>query len=253
MTPETEVPVIFLDEVDSTNTYVREHFDELPDRALVTARHQTAGRGRLGRKWIAPPGVNLSGTFCFKNLADGFHAGMICGVALINTVRELLPETDFYLKWPNDLYCGKAKAAGMLGEGVLRGGRIAGIAMGVGLNVNTSQEDLLTAGQPAVSLKLLSGKEFNPDFVARLLVKQMNVCYIRYSNSVDEIFGLWRSANKLIGRNIAVTDACGIRYEGVFRDVTAQGEMLLEWRNDKGELCVRSFNCGDVSVDKSTI
>jgi BirA family biotin operon repressor/biotin-[acetyl-CoA-carboxylase] ligase len=238
--------------VDSTNTYVREHFDELPDLALVTAVHQTAGRGRLGRKWIAPPGVNLSGTFCFKSVTDGFHAGMICGVALMETVKTLLPESDFYLKWPNDLYYGKKKVAGMLGEGVLKNGRIAGIAMGIGLNVNTSEKDLLGAGQPAASLKLISGREFNPDFVARLLAKYVNVCYIRYSNSVNEIFDLWRSANKLIGRNIAVTDACGVRYEGIFRDVSPAGEMILEIRDDTG-VRKRCFNCGDVSVDKSTI
>lgn len=252
MTPETEVRIIPLEEVDSTNTYVREHFDELPDLALVTARHQTAGRGRLGRKWIAPPGVNFSGTVCFKNVADGFHAGMICGVALMKTVNELLPGYDFYLKWPNDLYYGKAKVAGMLGEGVLKGGRIAGIAMGTGLNVNTTEAQLAEAGQAATSLKLISGTKFNPDFVASLLAKYVNVCYIRYSNSVDEIFALWRSANKLIGRNIAVTDACGERFEGIFRDVSASGEMILECESG-GRVEQKCFSCGDVSVDKSTI
>ena len=252
MTPETEVRIISLDEVDSTNTYVRERFDELPDLALVTAKFQTAGRGRLGRKWIAPRGVNLCGTFCFKSVSDGFHAGMICGVALMETVKELLPETDFYLKWPNDLYCGKAKVAGMLGEGVLKGGKIIGVAMGTGLNVNTSETDLMAAGQKATSLKLISGREFNPDFVARLLAKYVNMCYIKYSNSADDVFRIWRSANKLISRNIAVTDACGVRYEGVFRDVTSAGEMILEV-NDRGKVCSRCFSCGDVSVDKSTI
>ena len=51
-----------LDEADSTNTYARHHFDELPDGSLVVARHQTAGRGRRGRVWISPPGMNFAGT-----------------------------------------------------------------------------------------------------------------------------------------------------------------------------------------------
>ena len=252
MTPETEPYILFLEETSSTNTYVREHFDELPDLALVTARFQTAGRGRLGRKWVSPPGTNFCGTFCFKNVADGFHAGMIAGVALVQTVRELLPEAEFYLKWPNDLYSGKAKVAGMLGEGIIRQGRIAGVAMGIGLNVNMSFEELSQVGQKADSLKNIAGREFNPDFIAKLLAKSIKECYIKYSNSVDALFALWRDANRLIGRTIAVTDALGVRYEGVFRDVTPGGEMVLECFLE-GEKVEKIFNCGDVSVDKSTL
>ena len=254
MTPETEPYILTLDEVDSTNTYVRQHFDMLPDLALVTAKFQTAGRGRLGRKWIAPPGVNFSGTFCFKNVPDGFLAGIFCGVALMETVKELLPgNEDFYLKWPNDLYFGKAKAAGLLGEGVIRNGRLAGVAMGIGLNVNTSAEDLQGAGQAAVSLKMVAQREFNVDFVTKLLAKSLSVCYIKYSNSVDALFDKWRSANKLIGKTIAVVDSRGVRHEGLFADVTETGEMVLESVDEKGERLRQVFNCGDVSVDKSTI
>lgn len=253
MTPETEPFILTFDEVDSTNTYVREHFDQLPDLALVTARSQTAGRGRLGRRWIAPPGSSFCGTFCFKSITDGFHAGMLCGVALMETVSELIPDVQgFYLKWPNDLYFGRSKAAGVLGEGIIREGRIAGIALGIGLNVNTTAEELQAAGQPAVSLRMASGRKFNVDIVAKLLAKSLNVCYIKYSNSVDDLFDKWRSANKLIGRNIAVVDACGVRYEGIFADITQDGEMVLEYE-EQGKQVRKCFNCADVSVDKSTI
>ena len=252
MTQETDPFILFLEETSSTNTYVREHFHELPDLALVTARFQTAGRGRLGRKWVSPPGTNFCGTFCFKSVADGFHAGMLAGVALIQTVQELLPEAGFYLKWPNDLYCGKAKVAGMLGEGIIRQGRMAGVAMGIGLNVNMSLEELSQVGQKADSLKNIAGREFNPDFIAKQLAKSIKECYIKYSNSVDALFALWRDANRLIGRTIAVTDACGVRYEGVFKDVTPAGEMVLECFLE-GKTVEKVFNCGDVSVDKSTL
>lgn len=253
MTPETEPCILSLEETSSTNTYVREHFDTLPDGSLVTARFQTAGRGRLGRKWVAPPGVNFCGTFCFKNISNGFHAGMIAGVSLLKTVEHLIPDGSFYLKWPNDLYYGKAKLAGLLGEGVVRNGKIAGVAMGIGLNVNMSDDDLSTVGQKAVSLKSIAKQEFNPDFIAKLLAKYVNACYIIYSNSVDEIFAEWRSGNKLIGRELAVTDANGKRFEGLFKDVTSEGEMVLEYTDPSGGVTEKIFNCGDVSVDKSSI
>lgn len=253
MTPATELQILKLARVDSTNTYVREHFDTLPDLSLVTAEFQTAGRGRLGRKWIAPPGVNFCGTFCFKSVPDGFHAGMLCGIALMETVNTLLPEDDrFYLKWPNDLYYGKAKVAGLLGEGVIRNGRLAGVALGIGLNVNTSPDDLKDVGQSATSLKIIAQKEFNMDFVTNLLAKSLNACYIMYLNSVETVFAKWRSCNKLIGRTIAVTDAGGKRWEGIFSDVTSAGEMVLEIPCADGGVTRKCFNCGDVSVDKSS-
>lgn len=252
MTAEIEPCIISLEQTDSTNTYVREHFDELPDLALVTAKFQTSGRGRLGRRWMAPPGLNFCGTFCFKNLSDGFHAGMLCGTALMATVNEVLPEVPFYLKWPNDLYFEKSKAAGLLGEGIIRNGRLAGVAMGIGLNVNTSMEHLSDVGQSAVSLKMIAKREFNVDFIAKSLAKHLKMCYIMHLNSETALFDRWRSFNALIGREIAVIDPCGSRFEGVFKDVTPAGEMVLEYE-ESGILKQRCFNCGDVSVDKTTL
>ena len=60
--------LLILDEVDSTNTYAREHFDDLPDGTLVVARRQTAGRGRRGRSWLSPPGINFTGSILLKRL-----------------------------------------------------------------------------------------------------------------------------------------------------------------------------------------
>ena len=253
MTAETEPFILQLEQTDSTNTYVREHFDMLPDLALVTAVYQSAGRGRLGRKWIAPPGLNFCGTFCFKNVHDGFHAGMICGVALMDTMKEIAPEVDCYLKWPNDLYLGKAKLAGMLGEGIIRNGKLAGIAMGTGLNVNTTAEDLAGVGQPAVSLKTACQRDFNLENLTKSLAISLKRCYINYSNSIDAVFARWRAANRLLGRQIGLTDSCGKRWEGSFCDVTGSGELVLEFLSPEGKRMRKNFNCGDVSVEKSTI
>ena len=108
--------LLILDEVDSTNTYAREHFDDLPDGTLVVARRQTAGRGRRGRSWLSPPGINFTGSILLKRLEDGFHAGCLLGVAALSLLRELAPELPAYLKWPNDIYVENRKLAGLLSE-----------------------------------------------------------------------------------------------------------------------------------------
>lgn len=253
MIPGTEEEIIFLDEVDSTNTYVRDRFDALSDLTLVVADRQTAGRGRLGRKWLSPPGLNFYGTFCFKNVREGFHAGVLCGVALMRTLGEAAPEVDCYLKWPNDVYVGKAKLAGLLGEGVLRGGKIAGIAFGIGVNINMTPEHIAGLDQRATSLKIASGRDFDVVFIAKLLAKSLKRCYINYSDSFDGIFSEWRRAHRLIGKPIVLISADGRRYEGIFRDVTGTGELLLEYAPPGGTAEIRAFNCGDVSIEKSSI
>ena len=253
MIPETDGEIIFLDEVDSTNLYVRDRFDELSDLTLVVADRQTAGRGRLGRKWLSPSGLNFYGTFCFKSVRDGFHAGLLCGVALMRTLREAAPEVDCYLKWPNDVYVGKAKLAGLLGEGVLRQGKVAGIAFGIGVNINMTPEHFAGLDQRATSLKIASGRDFDVVFIAKLLAKSLKRCYINYSDSFDGIFSEWRRANRLIGKPIVLVSADGRRHEGIFRDVTGTGELLLEHLLPDGKVAVKAFNCGDVSIEKSSI
>ena len=80
--------MIVLDEVPSTNSWVRDHFSGLEDGTLVTARNQSAGRGRLGRRWISPPGTNFTGTVKLARVREGYHAGAILGLAALDTVAK---------------------------------------------------------------------------------------------------------------------------------------------------------------------
>ena len=88
--------ILHLETVDSTNTFALRHFDEVADQVLVSAREQSAGRGRLGRSWIAPPGRNLTVSFAMSRAAEGFHAGAIAGLAALDWLLGL-----FYSICPN--------------------------------------------------------------------------------------------------------------------------------------------------------
>ena len=98
--------LLILDEVDSTNTYAREHFDDLPDGTLVVARRQTAGRGRRGRSWLSPPGINFTGSILLKRLEDGFHAGCLLGVAALSLLQGVHFMPAFFFPWriPDNLW-----------------------------------------------------------------------------------------------------------------------------------------------------
>ena len=238
--------ILWLEEVDSTNTYAKEHFDELADGTLVAARRQTSGRGRLNRVWYSEKGTAITATLVMKHISGGFAAGCVGGLAALLLVRECCPKAVSFLKWPNDVYIENAKVAGVLCEGLLRGGKLVGVVCGIGINVNSGFEALRRVGQPAVSLKTASGRtaDFSIDLLTEKLEKLLAECYIKANLDLAFLRRCHQSENRLIGRKIQVISPTGKVIDGVFAGIGNDGEMLLE---STGGLSV--FHCGDVKVD----
>lgn len=241
--------LLFLDEVDSTNTYAKSHFDELPDGGFVVARRQTAGKGRRGRIWVSPPGMNFTGTVILKRLRDGFHAGCLLGVAALSVLRELAPEAPAYLKWPNDLYVEERKLAGILSESVrIEQGRITGAVSGIGVNLNMPIEELALINQPATSLLAETKREINLDFFSKKLAERLIRYYIIYSKSAKAVLREWKRANLLVGEALAVVDSHGREHPGIFRAILDDGSMLFE---ENG--VATTFQCGDVKISRASV
>lgn len=243
-----ETTILRLAEVDSTNTYARERFGDLADGTVISADYQTAGRGRLGRKWISPPGTNLTVTFVMKHVAEEpFLATCTSSLAVLEMLREAAPDQDFYVKWPNDVYCGDAKIAGILCEGIIRGGKMAGIAAGMGVNVNLSAETAAEIGQCATSLKILCGHDFDVTFLLSRLAKSLNACYILHSHFPDRLFDRWKAENRLLGRRIGFVRPDGSGLEGVMKTILEDGSIEVE--NAAGTEILR---CGDIRIVKGS-
>ncbi|WP_448585734.1 biotin--[acetyl-CoA-carboxylase] ligase [Thermaurantiacus sp.] len=122
---------IVLDEVGSTNDWLFDHAEGLPDGQWVRARRQTAGRGRQGRAWHTADG-NLAASVLVRLPVPHppGELGFVAGVALHETACELSGDRSLALKWPNDLLRGEAKLAGILLE---RRGDL--LVIGVGANL----------------------------------------------------------------------------------------------------------------------
>lgn len=240
--------IIHLERVDSTNLYCKRGFDSLADGTVVYADTQTAGRGRLGRKWVSPPDCNFYGSAVFKQCFDGFGATMTLSLATLDTLRELAPQLDVYIKWPNDIFYKYFKLAGMLCEGVLDNhNRFVGIIAGIGVNLNMTEHDLAAIGQPAASVFSITKQRIIPDFFARKLAFYLNRRYIIYLNSPESVFSEWRKENRLIGQPVKVVGFNG-PVEGRFHDVAASGEMLLDTVEG-----IKKINSGDLSIDKASV
>ncbi len=128
----------WLDEVDSTNTYVRARAREgALEGLVVVADYQTAGRGRLDRRWESPRGANLLASVLLRPHCDGTDVHLCTGalaLAAADACREVAG-VEPVLKWPNDLLVGESKLAGVLAEAEFSGGALAAVVIGIGINV----------------------------------------------------------------------------------------------------------------------
>ncbi|HLB25568.1 MAG TPA: biotin--[acetyl-CoA-carboxylase] ligase, partial [Nitrospirota bacterium] len=129
--------------VDSTNTYAaRLAAEGEPEGAVVVSEYQTAGRGRLGRKWVSPPGVNICMSVILRPAIPPSEAPLVTLVAacaLTKAVRGLYG-LDAAIKWPNDLLLSGRKAAGILTEMSAEPERVRHIILGVGVDVNMPRD-----------------------------------------------------------------------------------------------------------------
>jgi BirA family biotin operon repressor/biotin-[acetyl-CoA-carboxylase] ligase len=129
------------EEIDSTNTYLRaEARQGAPEGVVAVADHQSAGRGRLDRRWEAPPGASLLVSVLFRPEFDPAELHLCTGaVALAGAdACASVAGVTASMKWPNDLVVGERKLAGVLAEadfeGVGAGGKCA-VVVGIGINV----------------------------------------------------------------------------------------------------------------------
>lgn len=156
-----------------------------PHGTVLCADSQTGGRGRLGRSWESPPGVNLYISLLLRPPIDPREAPcltLVTAVALADAVEEAAGMSAA-LKWPNDLYLRGRKAAGILAEMSADPDRLRYVVIGVGLNVNADREDFPVAlRSKATSLKRETGR---PHRRVELLA--------RFLERFEEAYGMYRS------------------------------------------------------------
>ncbi len=133
-----EWDIHWLDEVGSTNTSVRDRARQgAPEGLVVVADHQTAGRGRLDRRWESPPGANLLASVLLRPACGGGDVHLCAGAVALagaDACRQVAG-VEPVLKWPNDLLLDGAKLAGVLSEAEFAGPSLTAVVVGIGINV----------------------------------------------------------------------------------------------------------------------
>ena len=177
-----------------------------PDRSVLMARHQTAGRGRLDRRWDAPPGANLLVSLLFRDIpASPQELTQRVGLAAV-AACELIAGVCPVLKWPNDLLLNDMKLAGILAQAKL--GEQPAVVVGIGLNVGWAPEGAARLGGAADPM----------DVLAALLRA--------YDELPLDVTEMYRSNLGTLGRSVRVELTDGV-VEGRATDVEPDGRLVV--------------------------
>jgi BirA family transcriptional regulator, biotin operon repressor / biotin---[acetyl-CoA-carboxylase] ligase len=212
--------VRYLEATDSTNRQAMAWAREgAPHGALVLADFQTAGRGRLGRSWVAPPGSSL---LFSAVLRPGWEPGFrpLLTLAAAAAICECLSDLGFDpgLKWPNDVLLADRKVAGILAEA-------AGDVVILGLGVNVGQAEFPPdIAQSATSLQLCSGRKFDRLEVLTKVVGYLAELVDGPAAAIPERYRRW---SLTLGSRVRVVLTSG-SLEDRAVDIDPAGGLMLE-------------------------
>jgi len=212
---------LHLPETSSTNDAARQWAEDgAPDGATVVADHQTAGRGRLGRSWHSPPGVNLYLSQICRGPADLLP--LQGALAVRDTIQSFLPpDLTAAIKWPNDILVDEYKVAGILCE------LFEGFAViGIGINVNMTEfpQDLR---RPASSLRLLCGAEQDRRALLRTVLDNLDY----WRDNPDQVIGVFESHCVTLGGEVTVSLPGREPLTGTAVRLSERGALIVEDQN----------------------
>ena len=238
--------LIQLDEVDSTNRYALDlvRRNRTTQGLVVSAKFQSEGRGQRGKHWVAEPDENALFSIIYypeAGVEKQFEYNQRVAVGLWMGIKSLMPAEEVTIKWPNDIYVGKRKIAGILIQNVLIGKRIDHMVTGIGVNVN--QTTFSSTLPNPVSLVMLIGERNDPVDIIKILVDNVDKAFWEMQPHVVKAYYL---QNLYLKSEKAYFRANGQRFLGEIVGISNQGELMV--RDDTG---IRCYAFGEIEYEQS--
>jgi len=231
--------IVYYESTDSTNLRAHELGEAgAADGTVVVADRQTAGKGRLGRRWESPPGVNLYASVLLRPPILPFEAPQltfVSAVAVARAVEEIGGLTPT-VKWPNDILLHGRKVAGLLNEMSAETEGIHFVILGIGVNLNMRRDQFpQDLRYPATSVALEKGETVSRAAFARSLLRHLDELYALYlDKGIAPVLKAWEAYFDLLGRRVEVDyhDRC---VQGVVEGLDADGVLLLRLADGRCE------------------
>jgi BirA family biotin operon repressor/biotin-[acetyl-CoA-carboxylase] ligase len=235
----------------STNTELVERAYPAEGRSdVLLAEFQTAGRGRRGRTWLAPPGgaVCMSFSWTFREVPrDAGALSLAVGVCVLRALSSQVPKGNVRLKWPNDILVDDRKLGGILIELRAESGGPACVVVGIGLNVALGGElleKIAATGLPATDLISVTGRQTSRNELAAKLIDSCIRGLMEFEREgIRPFLDEWQKADALHGREVTVQSGEEI-FRGLARGIDLSGALLVETPKEG----LRKFFSGEVTV-----
>jgi BirA family transcriptional regulator, biotin operon repressor / biotin---[acetyl-CoA-carboxylase] ligase len=235
--------------IDSTNSALLKRPNTASGTTeVLLAEYQTAGRGRRGRTWLAPPGgaICLSLSWTFREVPPDLGAlGLVIGVCTLRALQAF-GIGQGRLKWPNDLLVGERKLGGVLIDLRAESAGPAYVVVGIGLNVALGDEllkEIAAVGMVPTDLRSSGVAEPSRNRIAAGVIAGCVEGLQEFEHEgLKPFIGPWRDVDALHGRQVEIHSLEGSA-RGVARGIDVHGALLLE--TPQG---IRRFISGDVTV-----
>ena len=221
--------VVFIEECDSTNDLALEYQRETSTQhpLIILTKKQKKGRGQRGNFWHADRGKSLTFSILWYPeelaISNQFLLNKVCSLAVAKTLIDL-GINDVKVKWPNDIYIGVKKVAGILIENFAKGALIKSSVMGIGLNVDVPSQREFVSTSIADHIDVDLRRE---DFLVRI-VKNLDYFFDVIDASKLDIDGVYTDNLFLFGERAEYENPSGDKFVGVNRGVNDQGLLCLE-------------------------
>jgi BirA family biotin operon repressor/biotin-[acetyl-CoA-carboxylase] ligase len=242
-------PLHFFPTIDSTNTYAARLAREgAPEGTTVIADSQSGGRGRLGRSWVSPPGVNLYLSVLLRpsvSTAIAPQLNLLAAIAVADAIVEVA-QLSPAIKWPNDVLIADKKVCGILAEMQTDSGLLRAVILGIGVNINAPLSAFpAELHDKASSLLIAGGRTVDRDTFAASLLTHLEKSYVLWlQEGFSPLRSRWEQyAAHLLGERISVAAPEGV-VVGRVLGLEADGALLVQ--EDRGT--VQRLLAGDVTV-----
>ena len=200
------------------------------DKILVISDKQTKGRGRFNREWISGlGGLYMTIVLKEKNLDKARYLTLIATVSVVKTIKKLT-KLNALVKWPNDVMVNDKKICGILTETISGKENYALVGIGINVNQQTFNKNI---SNKAVSLKIITHKNYNLNKLIKLIITNFNLLYNHYNNkNYEKIIDVWKKYSHTLGKRIKAKTISGV-YIGEAVDVDNDCNLILKLNNGK--------------------
>ncbi len=232
---------LHFESIDSTNQYLKTHYHDLAHFSVISASHQTDGKGRLGRTWLDDGNAAMFSILLKNNLTLKMmdHLPLLAAVAVHQVLVSLIPSLK--IKWPNDMVVSDLKLCGILCESVIEGQSVVATIIGIGINVNTKSFPEVIK-ETATSLAIETKRTHNIDAIIEKITNQFSALLLEYHIDPMHHIRYCNQYSSLYHKEVSFYKGTELHF-GIAQGIDENGMLLVEMNDG-----LYPINTGEVNL-----